>query len=235
MTARIVCFLSIFIVIRSPALAGVDRIDPPNWWVGMEENAVQLMLYGRGIGGSNVTSQSPDVIVTEVVSGDSANYLFVTLEINESANPQTAKLEFISSDGERDTINYLLKRRREGSADRRGFAAKDAVYLVMPDRFANGDPSNDEVEQLYEGLDREDPYGRHGGDLAGIIAHVDYLTSLGMTQLWMTPVLENNQPESSYHGYAITDLYRVDARLGSNEDYVRLSEVARKKRHWVDL
>ena len=228
MTTRIVSLLVICLVCGSPALAAVDRIDPPNWWVGMEENSVQLMLYGRGIGGGNVGSRSPDVTITEVVSGDSANYLFVTLQISESANPQTAKLEFISRDGERTPIDYLLKRRREGSADRRGFSAKDAVYLVMPDRFANGDPGNDEVEHLREGLDREDPYGRHGGDLAGVIAHVDYLASLGMTQLWMTPVLENNQPESSYHGYAITDLYRVDARLGTNEDYIKLSEVARK-------
>ncbi|MGA1579650.1 MAG: cyclomaltodextrinase N-terminal domain-containing protein, partial [Luminiphilus sp.] len=108
MTTRIVSLLVIFLVCGSPTLAAVDRIDPPNWWVGMEENSVQLMLYGRGIGGGHVGSQSPDVTITEVVSGDSANYLFVTLQISESANPQTAKLEFISRDGERTPIDYLL-------------------------------------------------------------------------------------------------------------------------------
>ena len=230
MSSRFITSFLLLIAVSQGATAGaIDRIDPPNWWVGMENNTVELMLYGDNLANGEVSSSSDGVIVSRVTSGDSPNYLWVTLELDKALGAQTVTLELTSKTNERVTIEYPLLARAKGSADREGFSAKDAVYLVMPDRFANGDPSNDSVAGLHEDADWQHPYGRHGGDLAGIIKNLNYLESLGMTQLWMTPVLENNQKEGSYHGYAITDLYRVDPRLGNNEDYVALSKAANKR------
>ena len=209
--------------------AAVDRVDPPNWWVGMADTSLQLMMYGNEIGSGSLASKSGDVTISQVTSGDSPNYLFVDLTIHADAEPQTVELLYTAADGTTSAVSYPLDARRENSSDRQGFSAKDSVYLIMPDRFANGDPSNDSVDHLHELADGQHPFGRHGGDLAGITENLDYFTQLGMTQLWMTPVLENNQKNSSYHGYAATDLYRVDARLGSNSDYVELSRGARKR------
>ena len=209
--------------------AAVDRVDPPNWWVGMADSSLQLMMYGNDIGSGSLVSKSGDVTISQVTRGDSRNYLFVDLTIDASADPQTVEFLYTAPDGATSEVSYLLQARRENSSDRQGFSARDAVYLIMPDRFANGDTSNDTVDHLHESADGQHPYGRHGGDLAGITKNLDYFTELGMTQLWMTPVLENNQKDSSYHGYAVTDLYRVDARLGSNADYVELSRGARKR------
>jgi glycosidase len=209
--------------------AAVDRVDPPNWWVGMADSSLQLMMYGNEIGSGSLASKSGDVTISQVTSGDSPNYLFVDLTIHADAEPQTVELLYTAADGTTSAVSYPLHARRENSSDRQGFSARDTVYLIMPDRFANGDPSNDTVDHLHEPADGQHPYGRHGGDLAGITKNLDYFTELGMTQLWMTPVLENNQKDSSYHGYAVTDLYRVDARLGRNSDYVELSRGARKR------
>ena len=149
--------------------------------------------------------------ISQVTRGDSPNYLFVDLTIDASADPQTVEFLYTAPDGATSEVSYLLQARRENSRIDKD-SVRDAVYLIMPDRFANGDTSNDTVDHLHESADGQHPYGRHGGDLAGITKNLDYFTELGMTQLWMTPVLENNQKDSSYHGYAVTDLYRVDAR-----------------------
>jgi hypothetical protein len=173
--------------------AAVDRVDPPNWWVGMADSSLQLMMYGNEIGSGSLASKSGDVTISQVTSGDSPNYLFVDLTIHADAEPQTVELLYTAADGTTSAVSYPLHARRENSSDRQGFSARDTVYLIMPDRFANGDPSNDTVDHLHEPADGQHPYGRHGGDLAGITKNLDYFTELGMTQLWMTPVLENNQ------------------------------------------
>ena len=163
--------------------AAVDRVDPPNWWVGMSDPSLQLMMYGNDIGSGSLVSKSGDVTISQVTRGDSPNYLFVDLTIDAGAEPQTVEFLYTAPDGATSEVSYLLQARRENSSDRQGFSARDAVYLIMPDRFANGDASNDTVDHLHESADGQHPYGRHGGDLAGITKNLDYFTELGMTQL----------------------------------------------------
>lgn len=204
----------------APAL-DVDRVDPPSWWVGMREPAVQLLVYGAGVADARVHTDHPAVAVRATHRTTSDSHLFVDLAIALSAAPGPVPLRFTVGD-ETVTWTFPLAAREAGSAERKGFDASDVIYLVMPDRFANGDPTNDTVAGLADGLDRDDPYGRHGGDLQGIIDHLDYIATMGFTQLWLNPVLTNDQPMSSYHGYAITDFYEVDPRLGSNARYREL-------------
>ena len=209
--------------------ADVTRVDPPYWWVGMASNELQLMLYGEDISAFNVATRSDSVRIINASKGDSDNYLFVELSIDKNAQAGSFDLIFSRDDGTEQLVSYDLLERADNSASRQGFNAKDSVYLIVPDRFANGDPNNDELSSLHEGKDWQDPYGRHGGDLIGITNHLDYVEDLGMTQIWMTPVLENNQLSSSYHGYAATDLYNVDARLGGNDAYIDLVQKAKLK------
>ena len=213
----------------APSSAPVDRVDPPSWWVGMHNPTVQLMVHGPGAARLRATADYPGVRVTAQTTLTSANYLFVTLSIAPDAPAGTLDLRFTSSGRLVTTVPYRLDARREGSRSRRGYDARDAIYLVMPDRFANGDPGNDHPADTLDVLDRSRPGARHGGDLAGLMAHLDYVERMGFTQLWLTPVLENAQPAYSYHGYAITDHYRIDPRYGTNEDYRHLSEAARAR------
>jgi neopullulanase len=207
----------------------IDHLEPASWWVGMKHSRVELMVHGDAITTLKPQLAWPGVRVSEVQRVANPNYLFVTLEIADSAKPGTFDIEF--SDGDRVAARHLfnLNRREPGSAIRKGFDASDAIYLIVPDRFANGHPGNDSIATLQELADRSSPDGRHGGDLAGISEHLDYIAGMGFTQLWPTPLLENNQPKFSYHGYAITDLYRIDPRFGTNEDYRSLSRSAHAK------
>lgn len=209
--------------------AGVDRIDPPNWWAGMAASDLQLMVYGNGMRGCQVSTNYPGVAVDSVTRGESQNYLFINLTLAEAVKPGGVDLQFVCDGKVLHDASYPLLARREGSSERQGFSSKDVIYLVVPDRFANGDPSNDQVAGIIEGPDRSDDYGRHGGDIQGIIDHLDYLEALGVTQLWLTPVLENNYQHSTYHGYAISDLYAVDPRMGSNALYAELADKAAEK------
>ena len=167
--------------------------------------------------------------IVAVQKTDNPNYLFVTVKIAGDAMPGAFDIEFVESGKVVATHPWRLDAREPGSAQRRGFDARDAIYLVTPDLFANGDPSNDSVAGMTETANRANPNGRHGGDIAGIRQHLDYIAGMGFTQLWPTPMLENNQPQYSYHGYAITDLYRTDPRMGSNEDFQALSREAKAK------
>ena len=205
--------------------ATIDRVEPANWWVGMQHRQVELMLYGRDIAALQARIAHPGVRVTGVQALENPNYLFVTVEIDADAAPGDLQIELL--DGGRVVARHRWRVDAREPAPPRGFDARDAIYLVTPDRFANGDPGNDSVAGLREAANRADPDGRHGGDLAGIRAHLDYIAGLGFTRIWPTPVLENDQPGFSYHGYAITDLYRVDPRMGSNEELRALSRGAR--------
>jgi glycosidase len=197
----------------------IDRIEPPSWFTGMKETALQLMVYGKEIGSLNVTTDYPGVKVTSLVKTDNPNYLFINLDIDSQVAPGDIRLTF-SSGKLKLTHNYPLL--EHPSQPAKGFDASDVIYLVMPDRFANGDPGNDNVAGMLEQANRSNPNGRHGGDLKGISDHLDYIKDLGATGIWLNPFLENNQPAYSYHGYSITDLYRVDPRYGSNEDFRNL-------------
>jgi glycosidase len=216
---------------KMPSLK-VDRIEPTNWFVGMKDPSLQLMVYGKDIRDAEVTTSYPGVEIETLVLLDSPNYLLVYLNI-ANAQPGTMTLTFKKGKLSYD-VKYELKA-REMSGDRRmGFTNADVLYMLMPDRFANGNTANDKVAGMRSQVcDRNKPSYRHGGDLEGIRQHLDYFTDLGVTALWFTPVLENDSPESpwndTYHGYATTNYYRVDPRFGTNEDYRRLVDEAHSK------
>lgn len=203
---------------------GIGRIEPPNWWSGFRNPALQLMVYGKGIGACSVTVDYAGVKVVKCSGSGNPNYLFVDLLIGPNAKPGSMTLKFHPKNGPALHRNYELKQRKPGSAERKGFGPEDAIYLLMPDRFANGDFTNDNVSGMKEPATRQNPDGRHGGDLKGITSHLDYLQQLGATALWLNPVLENNMEKYSYHGYATTNYYAVDPRFGSNDSYFALSD-----------
>jgi len=197
----------------------IEHVDPPSWFTGMKENTVQLMVYGKGIGAFEVKTDNPAVSVTTLIRTENPNYLFVNLNISDETHPGTVRLTFIN--GNKQLMHdYPLYGRPAGPA--RGFNSSDVIYLLMPDRFANGNTSNDNLEGMTEKANRSNPGGRHGGDLKGINDHLNYLSNLGVTGIWLNPFLENNQQRSSYHGYSTTDFYSSDPRYGSNDEFKKL-------------
>ena len=226
MTLRI-CVAWLLLAIYSPGLAGpIERIEPPFWWTGFKHEALQILLHGDDAGTFDASVDYPGVELERVQRGDSANYLFLYLRIGPDARPGTVPLQ-LSRGQTRITLDYELRPRVPGRAGT--YDSGDAIYLVTPDRFVNGDPGNDSVEGYADRLNRADDYGRHGGDLAGIRQHLDYVADMGFTRLWLNPILENAMPRASYHGYSTTDYYRVDPRFGSNEDYRALVAAAREQ------
>ncbi len=204
------------------AAVQINKLEPAFWWTGMKNPELQIMVYGSNIREAQVKSLSPNVTVKSVVKGDSPNYLFVYLDLSQA---KAGKADLLFTQGkEKKKISYELKPRTVDPVSRKGFTSYDVLYLLMPDRFANGNPDNDnlKMKSATVNVNRNDPNARHGGDLAGIEQHLDYLADLGVTALWFTPVLANDMPGGSYHGYAITDYYNIDPRFGKNEDYVRL-------------
>jgi glycosidase len=204
----------------------IERVDPPSWFTGMKEDVVQLMVYGKEIGSFDAKTDYPGVAVKTMIRTENPNYLFVNLEISDEAVPGTVTLTFTRG-RQKLTHSYPLLERPAGPA--RGFNTSDVIYLLMPDRFANGDTSNDNVAGMTEQMNRSNPGGRHGGDMKGITDHLDYLHSLGVTGIWLNPFLENNQHHSSYHGYSTTDFYKSDPRYGSNDEFKNLVAEAHKR------
>ena len=207
------------------AVSAADRAPskpaayPPNWWVGMRDARLQLMVQGPGIGTSAPTlDHTPRAKIVGVARGDSTNYLFIDLRIAADATPGDLTFRFARKEG-LVTLRYPLLPRAPGSAQRRGFDNRDVILNLMPDRFANGDPGNDRIAGYAEAADRDNPGGRHGGDLRGMRDHLNHLAGMGYTMVWPTPLIENAQSAYSYHGYAATDLYRIDPRYGSNVQY----------------
>lgn len=209
--------------------AVVARVDPPSWWTGFVVPELQLTVHGPGVSALTPSIEHEGVRLATVTRTDSANYLFLTLEIAPDASPGTVPIVFRRDGAVVATHRYELKARRPGSRERTGFDAGSAIYLLMPDRFANADPSNDAPPGSLDRVDRKGLGTRHGGDLAGVASNLDYIRGLGFTHVWLTPPLENAQPEYSYHGYAITDHYRIDPRYGDNAGYVALSRAARER------
>lgn len=210
---------------QSPAIA---HMEPPFWWTGMQHKGLQLMVHGEGIAELEPSLAYPGVRIASVTRVPSRNYLFIDLDIGEEARPGQFDIVFKGA-GRQASYAYRLLPREPGSAQRVGFNSSDAIYQVMPDRFANGNPDNDSTRDTLEKANRANPTGRHGGDIQGIIGRLDYIRDLGFTQLWPTPLVENDMPAYSYHGYAATDHYRIDPRYGSNEDFRRLSTEAKKR------
>jgi glycosidase len=199
------------------------NIEPAFWWSGMQESELQLMVYGNNIADYKAAITSPHVYLKESVALESPNYKLLYLDISKSV-PETFDIVFTNGK-KKITIPYELKQRDPSRKNVKGFDSSDVLYLIMPDRFANGDPTNDQLPmRMPYKVDRNDPNARHGGDLKGISDHLDYLHNLGVTAIWLNPVLENDMDGGSYHGYATTNYYRVDPRFGSNDEYVKLIE-----------
>lgn len=230
---RLVLSLSLLLSIMTmKAAVKIDRIDPTDWFVGMKNPSLQLMVYGEGIRTADVTTDYPGVKVDSLVRLDSPNYLLVYLNL-DGAQPGTMTLNF-KNNGSTKKVKYQLKAREMSGDKRMGFTNADVLYMLMPDRFADGSRKNNTVKTRYNyKIDRSQPSLRHGGDLEGIRQHLDYFNELGVTALWFTPVLENDSPDngtqSSYHGYATTDYYKVDPRFGTNEEYRKLIDEAHQK------
>ncbi len=196
----------------------VAHVEPLSWWVGMR-TPLQLMIHGDSIAACEVRIEGPQgVRVVGVHKADSPDYLFVDVEVDAAADPGTRYLLFSRGD-ETFKRPYDFAARREGSAERKSFTTADMIYLLMPDRFADGDPAIDSTPDTAENPDRRAFFGRHGGDLQGMIDHLDYIAGLGATAVWATPLLLDNEPAASYHGYACADYYRIDPRFGSNDLY----------------
>lgn len=194
------------------------RIDPPNWWVGMKNPAVQLMLHGENIGLAKASIQATGVVLERSITVENPNYLFLDLTISKNCAPGIINIQLQQGKNTK-VVSYELKERKERSMAY-GLDGNDFIYLIMPDRFANGDTKNDIVEGTREQkLDRSGLNTRHGGDLSGVISQLDYLNDLGVTATWLTPPQENDQPLYSYHGYAITDHYNIDPRFGTLDIY----------------
>ena len=199
-----------------------QRIEPPFWWTGMQDTSLQLMVYGKDISETNALINYPGVILKKALKLESPDYLVLDLVISRDARPGLIPLVFEYQREIIFSVNYELKSRADGSRDREGFGKNDVIYMLMPDRFSNGDNGNDTVEGMLEAANPGDPNGRHGGDIKGISDKLGYIADLGVTALWINPLLENNMPSYSYHGYAITDFYRVDPRFGNNDQYKSL-------------
>ena len=214
----------------SAAAVEISRTEPAFWWVGMKNPELQIMFYGKDIGRSEVQFEYPGVHLKEIVRPENPNYLFVYLEIGKETQAGTIRFKLTDVETRHTTsLQYELKN-RETAKGMQGFGPSDVLYLIMPDRFANGDVSNDVWDD--ELIDRNDQFARHGGDFAGIANHLDYLSDLGVTAIWLNPVMENKMYHAGYqgyHGYAVTDFYQVDKRFGSNEDYRRLIDQIHQK------
>lgn len=231
-------FICSFIIEQSFSQSSIE-VYPSNWWVGMKMNKIQLMVYAKNAtdiipafklpaGG---TKLADGIVLKGVHHVENPNYVFLDIEIAKTAKPGMRKLEFVMP-GIHTTIDFELKPRRNGNgtAFAQGVNSKDLVYLLMPDRFSNGDPSNDRIAGMRDQtLDRDSIYHRHGGDLQGVINHLDYLKDLGVTSVWMTPVIENDMPNRTEHGYAFTNHYKIDLRIGRAETYKKLSNELHKR------
>ncbi|PUA28497.1 MAG: alpha-amlyase [Cellvibrio sp. 79] len=207
----------------------IQHLEPANWWVGMKYDQVELMVHGENIGSTLPAIDYPGVTIARTEKADNPNYLFVTIDIAESARPGKFPIRFLLDGHEKSRATYTLLVREKNSAARIGFSARDAIYLITPDRFANGNIANDALPGFTEQPNRTFKGGRHGGDIAGMTQHLDYIAKMGFTQIWPNPLTENNQPEYSYHGYAATDLYLLDARYGTNEDFKNFVHKAKQK------
>ena len=207
----------------------IDHLEPPFWWAGMEDDRLQILVHGENISELIPEISYPGVTVSEVNKVESPNYLFINLRLSRNISPGELEIVFKRKRKPQLTYKYEILERDPGSADREGFSAKDVIYLITPDRFSNGNPDNDSLPRLKEKVNRKNKDGRHGGDLQGVIGHLDYISNMGFTQIWLNPVLENDHPKFSYHGYSTTDYFKIDARFGDNELYRRFSKEAKKK------
>ena len=215
-----------FFLFSTSIFAQVDRVEPPFWWSDMNLSDVQIMFYGKNIAQNEVTV-SNGIIIKGIQKTENPNYIFVTVDTKN-----TSAQDFVFTFKNKNksfTQNYSLKTRKENSRLRKGYDSSDMIYLIMSDRFANGNPNNDSTKETIEKADRNNKNGRHGGDIEGIIQHLDYIKELGATAVWPTPLCEDNDERGSYHTYGQSDVYKIDSRFGTNDDYLRLSAELHKR------
>jgi glycosidase len=223
-------YLVLLLVFLSLSVFAIDikTVDPAFWWSGMKNPELQVLIHGEGVAKSDVSITSKSVRLKETLKLESPNYLILYFDLSMS---QPEKFDIVLQQGkDKKVVPYEIKAREAGSCDRIGFNASDVLYLIMPDRFANGDVSNDVIAGMRESkIDRNEQYARHGGDFKGVSDRLDYIHDLGVTAIWFNPVMENDMPEGSYHGYATTDYYKVDRRFGSNQEFVDLVDKVHAK------
>jgi len=213
----------------SAQVPALERVEPMFWWIGMSNPNLQLIVHGKDIAYRSVELHYHGIKLVKVHKVDNPNYLFLDLHISSSASPGTFQINFVRAKAKTLTYQYELKKRDHSRGRVQGVTNQDLIYLIMPDRFSNGDPSTDSFPNMREKeIHRDSMFSRHGGDIQGIINHLDYLKDLGVTAIWLTPVVENDEPKASYHGYAVTDHYRIDPRYGTNELYKEFVEKCHK-------
>lgn len=225
-----ILFSLVFILFSQITNAQIHHIEPLNWWVGMKNPNLQLLVNGENVAELSPKINYQGVSLKKVTKGDSKNYLFLDLVIAKNTKAGKFQIDFYKSNKKIYSQDYELLNRETDPKNIKGFNSADVIYLITPDRFSNGDPKNDIVDGMRENkVDRKNEGGRHGGDIRGIINHLDYIHDMGFTAIWPTPVLENNMNDYSYHGYAITNHYKVDPRMGLISDYKELSKKAKEK------
>jgi glycosidase len=207
----------------------IERVEPPNWWVGMKTKNLQILVYGKSINDLIPKISNSNIELTSFDKVKNENYLFLNISISENAKPDEVEIDFYKNNVVVDRYVFSLLNREKNASNVEGFNSSDVMYLITPDRFANGDSTNDDIKSMFERPNRDYNRGLHGGDIKGIINHLDYIKDLGFTTVWLNPVLENNMKKSSYHGYSTTDYYKVDPRFGSNELFQELSISAKEK------
>jgi glycosidase len=236
MTKKLISGIFLFLLLISSVFAdgiNLERIEPPFWWTGFKNTELQILVYGEDIGKSRVEVNYPGVELRRVVAVENPNYLFVYVNVTPDTKPGEVKLTFTQGETSR-TIGYRLLSRQGSENRHQGFDSSDVIYLLMPDRFANGDPSINNIPGMLEDVDMDEPFARKGGDIKGILNNLDYIKDLGMTALWINPIFENDMPHNYaigagfYHGYAATDLYKVDRRFGTNEDFLNLVQTSQE-------
>jgi neopullulanase len=210
--------------------AQIKHVEPLNWWIGFKNPVLQLLINGNNIAETTPKINYAGVTLQKVKKGDSENYLFLDLLIAKNTKPGSFKIDFLKNGKVLYSVNYSILPKQQPSEKFIGFNSSDAIYLITPDRFVNGDSSNDVFPAMKEpNINRGLECARHGGDIRGIINSLDYIQNMGFTAIWPTPMLENDMPAYSYHGYAITNHYKVDSRFGTLDDYIELSKKAKKK------
>ncbi len=224
---KTISFVVVILFCIQNIFAQIEKMEPPFWWSGMNNSDLQVMFYGKNIAEYQVSSEGKFVI-KEITKTENPNYIFVTIDTKD-IEPSEIQFHFKKKTKTVFTTPYILKQRAENSANRSSYTSADVMYLIMPDRFANGNPDNDSHPSLTEKGNRSLPGGRHGGDIEGIKQNLDYIKDLGATAVWITPVCEDNDKAYSYHTYGQSDVYKIDARYGTNEEYVNLSAAMKKK------
>jgi neopullulanase len=229
MFRALLCFVLVS-VLQFQSLAQINHVEPLNWWVGMKDPKLQLLVNGADVGLTMPTISYPGVSISKVNKADSKNYLFIDLLIDKNTKPGTINIDFKKDGKSVYTYRYEIKKREPGTDKIKGFDQSDVIYLITPDRFANGDSTNDVIPGMKENkVDRSGQGTRHGGDIRGIINRLDYIKDMGFTAIWPQPLVENDMSAYSYHGYAITNHYKVDPRFGTLEDYKELAEKSAAK------